>query len=93
LVEYPINLTLTYGSSSWKYKIAQNYDGIIIDCNAETVKRMSDGANLYGNVDSLQNDYFELTSGNVEIGILTTGLGAYPNNLVVIVEFTPQNLG
>lgn len=89
----PSGLTLTYGASEWTYNGEVLHDGIVIDCDAETVTRMSDGANLFDNVDPAADDYFELAAGQIEISVTATGLGAYPLNLQMIVQFDPVDLG
>jgi predicted phage tail component-like protein len=81
-------LTLTYGAYSWKYNAALLFDGIIIDCVAQTVTRISDGANLYPYVDATYDDYFNLAIGQQSIGIAGVA-GAYPNDLTIAIEFTP----
>jgi predicted phage tail component-like protein len=82
-------LTLTYGSAVWKYNAALLFDGIIIDCDTETVTRMSDGANLFSNVDLTEYAYFNLAIGQQQIAV-TGVVGAWPNDMTVAVEFTPQ---
>ena len=84
----PSGLTLTYGAQAWKYSAELPYDGIVIDCAAQTVTRLSDGANLYGNVDSASDAFFTLQPGQNEIDISGVS-GAWPNDLTVIVQFTP----
>lgn len=85
----PNGLTLTYGSQKWKYDAALIYDGILIDCDTQTVTRMSDGANLFPNVDETYYAYFNLSVGQQRIGVSGVA-GAWPNNLAIAVEFTPQ---
>jgi predicted phage tail component-like protein len=78
-------LLLEYGTQEWQYDGDIIYDGIVIDCENETVTRLSDGSNLYSNVNESKDNYFELEAGQAEIAI--SGVtGAYPNNLVVIIE-------
>ena len=89
----PSGLLLAYGSAQWQYNAAILYDGILIDCAAETVTRMSDGANLYSNVNPLKDAFFELAAGHCEITVTATGLGAWPANMVMLVEFTPIDMG
>jgi len=81
-------LTLTYGAYTWKYNAALLFDGIIIDCAAQTVTRMSDGVNLFPNVDTVKDDYFNLAIGQQSIGV-TGVVGVWPNDLTIAVEFTP----
>lgn len=89
----PSGTLLTYGSSQFEYDAALQNDGIIIDCSAETVTRMSDGSNLFGNVNSSKDAFFELASGQCEIDVGAAGLSAWPNSLIMLIEFNPQNLG
>lgn len=89
----PSGLTLTYGLQVWKYNSALQNDGIKIDCFAETVTRMSDSTNLFGNVDSTDDAYFEIASGQAEIDVSATGLDVWPNSLIMLIEFVPQDLG
>jgi len=89
----PAGLLLTYGSAQWQYNEALPYDGIIIDCASETVTQASSGASVIGNVDSSKNAFLELASGHCEIGVSATGIGAWPLNLVMIIQFDSMNLG
>lgn len=89
----PSGLQLTYGTAQWKYNAAIQYDGIMIDCAAQTVTRMSDGANLFSNVDAIKYAYFNIASGQAEISVSASGLGAWPSSLDLLIEFSPQNAG
>lgn len=80
-------ITLEYGDQTWHYTAPLVYDGIKIDCDGESVTRMSDGANLFSNVDVTADDYFSIDAGQAEIVITATGLGAFPDSLTVVVEF------
>lgn len=65
---------------------ADTFDGIVIDCESETVIRMSDGENIY----SLMNGGFiTLPHGYSEITFTRAGNGQYPASLTAIVEFIP----
>lgn len=86
-------LNLTYGTQQWQYDADLIYDGIVIDCANETVVQASSGANLFGNVNAIKNDYFEFASGQIEITVTATGLSSFPNDLVMFIEFTPQDMG
>ena len=77
-------VTLTVGSDKFTYSAGLAYDGIIIDCNDETVTRASDGANLFGNVSPTENTFFELETGAVEMEIE----GA-TDKLTLIIEYEP----
>lgn len=81
-------LTLTYGTDKWQYDANLIYDGIKIDCDNETVIRLSDGANLVPYVNSTYKAYFNIAIGQQKISIEGVG-GAFPNNLTITVEFTP----
>lgn len=63
------------------------FDGITIDCESETVTRMSDGENLYS---QMNGDFITLPNGYSELLFNRAGEGEYPQSLTVIVEFTPQ---
>ncbi len=79
-------LKLAYNSTEWQFNDNIYYDGILIDCEAETVTKLSDGSNLYPFVNPLKDTYFELEVGQVEIAV--TGVtGAYPQNLIILIEF------
>jgi len=85
-----LQFAYTYGITTyyWQYNAVLQYDGILIDCAAQTVTRMSDGANLYPNVDSVNKAYFSLAAGQVEIDIIGTG-GVWPLDVVMAVAFIP----
>ena len=89
----PAGLKLTYNGDSWQYDASLTNDGIIIDSANQTVTRASDGHNLYQNVNPTKDTYFYFAPGQVNIDVTATGLGAWPNNLIIIVEFTPQGVG
>lgn len=77
---------LTYKEQSLRINANEVFDGIIIDCQNETVMRMSDGENLYSYIDDEYADFFEFESGNISLGISKLNLGEYPESLTVIVE-------
>ena len=77
-------VTLTVGGDKLTYNAGLGYDGIIIDCDAETVTRASDGTNLFGNVSPTENTFFEFETGAVEMGIE----GA-TDKLTLIIEYEP----
>lgn len=87
LIGYFDEITLECGSQTWHYTAQLLYDGIKIDCENETVTRMSDGSNLFPYVDPSADDYFELPAGQVEIDVTASGIGAFPDNLTIVVEF------
>ena len=89
----PSGIKLTYGTAIWQYNSSLLYDGIIIDCINETVTRISDGSNLFGNVSNTNYAYFQFDPGKIEISVTAAGLSAWPDNLTAIVEFTPMNMG
>ena len=81
-------LTLTYGAYSWKYNAALLFDGIVIDCVAQTVTRMSDGVNLFPSVDAVKDDYFNLAVSQQSIAVSGV-VGVWPNDITIAIEFTP----
>lgn len=89
----PSGLKLTYSGDSWQYDASLANDGIIIDSSNQSVTRASDGHNLYQNVNPTKDTYFYFAPGQINIDITVTGLGTWPNNLIIIVEFTPQGVG
>ena len=89
----PAGLKLTYGGDSWQYDVSQQGDGIIIDSANQTVTRASDGSVQYQNVHPGKDSYFYFAPGQINIDVTATGLGAWPNNLIIIVEYTPQGVG
>ena len=88
----PNGTLLTLGTQNWQYSSSISNDSIIIDCQNETVKRGSDGANIFGSVNSAMHDFFVLPSGQIEISVTAIGVGVYPNSLIVAVEFLPQEV-
>jgi len=84
----PSGLQLAYNGTYWQYNAALQYDGILIDCAVQTVTRLSDGVNLYPNVNSAKAAYFSLAAGQNEIDITGTG-GVWPLDFIMSVSFTP----
>lgn len=62
------------------------FDGFVIDCESETVRRMSDNENMYP---LMNGDFITLPHGYSEIVFTRAGEGKYPLSLTAIVEFTP----
>lgn len=89
----PSGLNLTYAGAQWQYNADVHYDSIVIDCNAETVTRGSDGANLLPNVDSVKHAFFNFQPGQVEIAVTASGIGAWPLSITIIIEFVPMVMG
>lgn len=87
----PPGLTLTYNGQTWKYNQLLAYDGIRNDTDAETSWRMSDDANLFGNVDFANgnDDYFILQPGQNTIHVAGVA-GAWPYSVTVAIEFSPM---
>jgi len=85
-----LQLAYTAGGTTyyWQYNTALQYDGILIDCAAQTVTRLSDGANLYPSVNSAKATYFSLAAGQNEIDLIGTG-GVWPLDMIMAVAFTP----
>ena len=77
-------LKLSYESYNLELNINCVNDGIIIDCNNETVTRLSDGENLYSYINN--NNFFEFASGNIELRISQPEINTYPESVTVIVE-------
>lgn len=80
-------LILSYMGEFLKLNCDCVFDGIEIDCFNETVKRVSDGANLSAFLDEKSNSFFSIESGNAEISVWMPNLKAYPANIIVIIEF------
>ncbi len=79
-------ITLTYGTQQLKLNAQAVFDGIVVDCNNETVTRMSDGENMYGFIDNPDTAFFEFGSGNITLRVAHEELGEYPKSVTVIVE-------
>lgn len=65
-------------------------DGIMIDCQNESVVRMSDGSNLSPFIDNNFNSFFSIESGHAEIEINIHDVDNVNNDITVIVEFNAQ---
>ena len=79
-------LTLKYGTQELKLNGKAVFDGIAVDCNNETVTRMSDGGNLYSYIENPDNAFFEFNSGNISLEVSQQDLGEYPKSIIVIIE-------
>ena len=79
-------ITLTYGEQTFKLNTDCVCDGIAVDCNDETVTRLSDGESLYGFIDNRSDDFFEFAPGNIELQVSQVGLGEHPKSIIVIVQ-------
>ncbi len=86
------SVTITCGESSFKINYPMKYDGIIIDCNSETVLRLSDGENLAKYIDDTADVFFEVQPNNVEISVSSPNISEYPYCLTVIIELLPQEV-
>lgn len=86
------NVTLIYGESTLKINYPMMYDGIAVDCNSETVIRMSDGENLAQYIDENADAFFEVAPGNAEIIVTAPNISEYPDSLTVIIELLPQEV-
>ena len=62
------------------------FDGFVIDCESETVVRMSDGEDVYS---LMTGEFITLPHGYSEIIFSSAGAGQFPQSLTVIIEFTP----
>lgn len=78
-------ITLTYKETHVTIEADLINDGIAVDCNAETITRLSDRENLYPFL-SEDSSFFELENGNVELSFSMEGLGEWPASVTVIVE-------
>jgi phage-related protein len=85
-------LNIAYNGMQWQYNAGLRYDSIVIDCVAETVTRGSDGANLMPYVDAEKDAFFNLQPGQINIDVTATGLGTWPQSLIVIVTFDPMGV-
>ena len=72
--------TVSFGGTS------EIFDGIVIDCENETVTRMSDSQSVYS---LMSGEFITLPHGYSEITFMRAGNGQYPVSLTAIVEFTP----
>lgn len=81
----PAGTTLNYSGKSLIYTVNQTWDGIVIDCDNETVTRMSDGANLYP---YMSGEFFEFSPGKIQLGV-SGSFGDFPNKLTVAIEVIP----
>ncbi len=79
-------LTLICGEQVLKLNADAVFDGFAVDCNNETVTRLSDGTNMYEFIDPECDAFFEFPSGNVELSISMPNVGEYPASVTVIVE-------
>lgn len=91
---FRISVPYGVGLLSMEFSAETRNDGIIIDCQNETVTRMSDGTNLFDIIVDDTDYYAIIQPGNVEItfGGAST-INDYPSSCLVIVELNPQNLG
>ncbi len=86
------DVTLTYGEDALKINYPMTYDGIAVDCNCETILRMSDGENLAQYIDENSDTFFEIKSGNAEINLTAPEISEYPNSITLIIELQPQEV-
>lgn len=77
-------LTLSYKTQQWQYTALLPYDGIRINCKNETVRRISDNANLFQHVNPQRSAFFEITPGKNQINVV--GVSDF---LTVIIELNP----
>ncbi len=86
--KFSSGLTFTHGTEKLKLNLDLCFDGVKIDCENETVERMSNGDNLSQFIDDEYEDFFILSSGNERIDIeLGTG---DRQQITAIVEFTAK---
>lgn len=78
---------LVYGSQQWQCNLTVAHDGILIDCENETITRMSDGESLYAYASPA--DFFEFSPGQIQIAVSGV-VGAFPKNIAIAVELSPN---
>lgn len=79
-------ITLCCGEQRFKLNTDVVFDGFAVDCNNETITRLSDGANLYEFIDPIDDTFFEFPYGNIELNLSMPGINLYPASITVIVE-------
>lgn len=82
-------ISLIYKNAEFKLETDRGFDGVEINCAAETVKQMSDGENLYQYIASGKDNFFSLSEGKCEISVAESNIGEYPDSFTVIVQFAP----
>ena len=76
-------VTVACGSKSIRINTSIPYDGVIIDCENETVKRMSDNSSIISSC-LITGGFFDFSSGNYTI-TLSSLLSGY--NATILVDF------
>ena len=79
-------MLLSYGEEYFQINKNVLFDGIAVDCENETVTRLSDGMNLYPYIDEINNTFFEFESGDISLYFAQQNLGEYPDYVTVIVK-------
>ena len=82
-------ISLIYKNAEFKLETDRGFDGVEINCAAETVKQMSDGENLYQYIAPGKDNFFSLSEGKCEISVAESNIGEYPDSFTVIVQFAP----
>ncbi len=77
-------LVLRYGTSTLALGEDVINDGIIIDCENETITRMSTGENLYPIF--VSHDFFTFAGGKISMEVSMPDIGSYPQSFTVFVE-------
>ena len=80
-------LQLKYKSNCLQLNCDCVFEGIEIDCFNETVRRISDGSNLSAFLDTTNNSFCSIDSGNAEIEVSMPNLSEYPKSITIIIEF------
>ena len=79
-------MQLTYKDQTLKINTSAAFDGIAVDCNNETITRLSDGENLYSYIDPEHDCFFEFAQGDISLGFSQADLDEFPGSVTVIVE-------
>ena len=80
---------LTLSANGKRIKISKQIDNdcIIIDCENETVTLRSTGESIIGS--TTFDGFFEFAVGKCSMNISSSALGAFPNSVDIIIQFSP----
>lgn len=84
---------LTCGQQVLKINTDLCFDGFAVDCNNETITRMSDGQNMYEFIDPIKDDFFEFPTGNIELKFSPPDIREHPASVTIIVEMQVTTRG
>ena len=79
------NTKLESNGKIMTYTRTEDWDGIVIDNKNETVRRMSDGANMISYVTWSYGRFFQFAPGNTQLTV--TGPAAFPKSMTVAVDY------